>query len=277
MEKDKFRKDYFIGTSVNFEEKLISNTISVEKVKHLLFENQQRYDLEIKALKANNKKLLAIIAHDIKTPMSSIIGYLSYLKEGIYEMDKTKIEENIDIVLHSARKSFSLLNELLEWAFAEKALGSYQPEHINLSNLIQAATESIAFLASQKQINIITTIIPNETIFIDINMIRTVLRNLLTNAIKYSHKNGKIILSTAKYNGFVEITIKDDGIGVNKEIHDKIFTDNSYNSRIGTNNEPGNGFGLLLCKEFIDIHGGKIWILSEPGKGSEFKFTLPLT
>lgn len=108
-------------------------------------------------------------------------------------------------------------------------------------------------------------------------MVKSILRNLLSNAIKFSHKFGKIDIGAKKNNDFLEITIKDYGIGINSEIANTILNPNNHTSTLGMGNESGTGFGLLLCKEFIDIHRGKIWIISKPGEGSEFKFTLPLS
>lgn len=242
-----------------------------------LYKLKKLHELKEKEWIAGNKKLLATIGHDIKTPMSSIIGFLSLLKEGVHEWDRSKIEENIDIALSAATKTYSLLDNLLQWALAENISKSFQPEFIDFGEILNEETENIELFTSQKHININSLVLPNEKVFADKNMVKSILRNLLNNAIKYSHKHGKIDISTKRNKGFLEITIKDYGVGINSEIVNTIFSSDNHISILGTGNEPGTGFGLLLCKEFIDIHKGKIWIISKPGEGSEFKFTLPLS
>ncbi len=242
-----------------------------------LYKLKKLYELKEKEWIAGNKKLLAIIGHDIKTPMSSIIGFLSLLKEGVHKWDKSKIEENIDIALISASRTYSLLDNLLQWAITENTIKSFQPEFIDFNEILNEETENIELFASQKQINVNSLVLPNEKVFADKNMVKSILRNLLSNAIKFSFEYGKIDINAKRKNDFLEITIKDYGVGMNSEIVNTIFNSNNHTSTLGTGNEPGTGFGLLLCKEFIDIHRGKIWIISKPGEGSEFKFTLPIS
>jgi two-component system, sensor histidine kinase and response regulator len=263
----------FDGISNRCIEDLDIEAELVDSTSQELLQLQEEHAIKIKTLLAENKHLLAIIAHDLKTPMSSIIGFLERLKEKIYEMDKRTIEEFVDIAILSANRSFNLLDDLLEWAFA---INSFQQEYIDVADLLQEEIEKIANFASQKQINIHLLDIRHEKVFIDKNMIKSVLRNLLNNAIKFTHEKGEITISTKGYDRFIEISIKDNGVGVSKEMRGVIFTNNGYISSSGTRKESGNGIGLLFCKEFIDIHQGKIWIISEPGNGSEFKFTLPV-
>lgn len=224
---------------------------------------------------AEYKKLLAIIGHDLKTPMSSMIGFLSLMKDGANTWDRNKIEENVDIALISATRTYSILDNLLQWALTENISNFFQPELIDFGEILNEETENIQLFTSQKQININSLVLPNEKVFADKNMVKSILRNLLTNAIKYSHKHGDIEISTIKNNKFLEVSIKDYGVGMKNEIANTLFSARNHISNRGTGNEPGTGFGLMLCKEFIDIHKGKIWIISKLGEGSEFKFTLP--
>jgi two-component system sensor histidine kinase/response regulator len=237
---------------------------------------QGLHELEIQLLIEKNKRLRAIIGHDIKTPVSSIVGYLAALKDKLPGIETRKIEEYVDIALLSAKRTFILLDNLLDWAHAENIIKSFRRDNINIYDLLLEEVENIQVFASDKLITIHTVNIPAETVFIDKNMIKPVFRNLLNNAIKYTYTNGEIIISSRKHEGFIEFSIKYDGIGINKESQHLIIMSDINNSIPGTYSEIGNGFGLLLCKDFIDIHGGKIWFISEPGKGSEFKFTLPL-
>jgi signal transduction histidine kinase len=238
---------------------------------------EEKHIQEIKLINDRNKKILAVIGHDIKTPISSIIGFLTTLKDSIHQFDKRKIDEYIDISLFSAKKSFILLNNLLEWAFAENSIKAFTLEYVNLNGLLKEVIDGVQIYASDKLISIETINISTELVLMDKNMIKTVLRNLLNNAIKYTNKDGEIVVSTIKNDEYIEISVKDSGIGINEEELSSIFKIINYNSISGTFNESSSRFGLLLCKEFIDIHKGKIWIISKPGEGSEFKFTLPLS
>ena len=242
-----------------------------------LYKSKKLHELKEKKWISENKKLFAIIGHDLKTPMGLIIGFLSLLKEGIHEWDTRKVEENIDIALIEATKTYSLLDNMLQWATAENINQSFKPEFIDFNVLLNEEIENAGLFALQKQIDIITQIFSNEKVFVDKNMVKSILRNLLNNAIKFSYKFGKIYIKTKRNYKFLEITIKDDGIGIHSEIAGTIFSSDNHISNLGTCNEPGTGFGLLICKEFIDIHKGKIWIISKPGEGSEFIFTLPLS
>lgn len=237
---------------------------------------QKRYDSELKNLIARNKKLLAIIAHDIRSPISLIIGYLSLIKENINNLNKKEIEENIESALFTAKKSVTLLENLLKWALTENAIKTFQQEYINVLSLIQEEIDEIEMFATQKQIKIYLKNIPHKKAYVDKNMIKTVFRNLLSNAIKYSFKNGEIVISGKDNAESIEISIQDNGIGINKYLQSEIFTPKNLEFALGSVDESKSGFGLLLCKEIIDMHKGQLWMTSEKGMGSEFKFTLPI-
>ncbi len=223
-----------------------------------------------------DKKFLAIITHDIKTPIGSVIGFLHLIKAGLFEWDRDKIAENIEVVLSSAERTFSLLNNLLEWANAENIFKSYQPGILDFDKIIKEEIADIQVFTTRKQIKINSLVPRNQTVFADKNMVKSILRNLLTNAIKYSYEHGRIDLISKRDKGFLEITIKDYGVGINAKTTSTFFSSTNYISTLGTNNEPGTGYGLLLCKELIEINKGKIWIAGNAAGGSEFKFTLPL-
>ncbi|MCW3807443.1 sensor histidine kinase [Plebeiibacterium marinum] len=237
----------------------------------------KQIEIKEKKIIADNKKLIAIIGHDIKSPMSSMISFLGLLKEGAFEWNRNKVEEYIEIALKSAEQTMKLLDGILIWALAENYNNSFQPEIIDLKEILIEETNNLELFASLKDIKITLPVFSEIKLFADKNMVKSILRNLISNAIKYSHANGKIDISTlSKNNRFLEVTIKDYGVGMEHEVSNILFESGKNNSLPGTNSETGTAFGLSLCKEFIDIHNGKIWIISKPGKGSEFKFTLPL-
>jgi two-component system sensor histidine kinase/response regulator len=223
-----------------------------------------------------NKKLLAIIGHDVKTPMSTIVSFLILIKNKVFEWDRDKIKTNIDITLFAAEKTISLLDDILEWGMSVNISKSFQPEVLDFSKIVNDEIETLRVFTLQKKIEITSFITTNDEVFADKNMIKSILRNLLNNAIKYSKKSGKIEISTTRNEKFLEITIQDYGIGMSDEVISALFITNNHNTEPGTYNEPGNGFGLLLCKEFVDIHEGEIRIESKSGEGSKVIFTLPL-
>lgn len=230
---------------------------------------------ELARVVATNTKFLSIIAHDLRSPFSTILGVLELMKVSLDEYNKSEIEEFMDVAYNSAIRTLNLLDNLLVWAISQNKEKSFNPGKINFYELVVEEFESISFTARQKQIVLNHTIEPNLNINGDLQMVKTILRNLISNAIKYTNTGGEIILSASEGKQFVEITVKDNGIGISPEAQRNLFKIDSFHSSAGTNNEHGTGFGLLLCIEFVELHGGNIWIESEQGKGSEFKFTLP--
>jgi signal transduction histidine kinase len=214
---------------------------------------------ELTKVAETNAKYISIIAHDLRSPFCSIILALEFLKEAT----------------HSANKTLDLLDDLLTWAISQNKEKSFNPVKINLSELMTDEIESIHTSAKQKQITLNHSIPPDLNVAADLQMVKTILRNLISNAIKFTNSGGQIRISASEIPPFVDITVRDNGIGISSEAQIKLFRTDGFHSTAGTHNEQGTGLGLLLCKEFVEIHGGNIRIESEPGKGSEFKFTLP--
>jgi signal transduction histidine kinase len=224
---------------------------------------------------STNGKFLSIIAHDLRSPFSSIIGILELLKMSLKEFNKDEIKKYIDIVYNSANNTLTLLDNLLVWAVSQNIEKTFKPVKINLYELLHEEIESLKTLALQKQITMSHTIEPGLNVSADLQMVKTIFRNLINNAIKYTHAYGKIVITAVENKQFVEVTVNDNGIGISDEDRKKLFIVDSFHSTPGTRNEKGTGLGLLLCKEFVELHGGNIRIESEAGKGSRFAFTLP--
>jgi signal transduction histidine kinase len=224
---------------------------------------------------STNGKFLSVIAHDLRSPFSSIIGILELLKLSLKEFNKDEIEEYINIAYNSANNTLILLDSLLSWAVSQNVEKTFNPVKINLYELLQAEIENLKTLAKQKQIIISHAIEPGLNVTADLQMVKTILRNLINNAIKYTNMCGKINITALEDKQFVEIAVNDNGIGVSPEDKRKLFKVDTLHSTPGTQNEKGTGLGLLLCKEFVELHGGAIRIESETGKGSLFAFTLP--
>jgi signal transduction histidine kinase/ligand-binding sensor domain-containing protein len=230
---------------------------------------------ELSELNASKDKFFSIIAHDLKNPFNAIIGISELLKEEIESGDPAGIEEHAALINNSAVQTSRLLENLLEWANSQTGKILFNPAPIKLSELLNEELSILNDMAARKNIELKSSIADNLTIMADKNMIKTVLRNLISNAIKFTHNNGKVEVQAILDNNQVEVAVSDSGIGMTKETMAKLFRIDANLSTRGTENEKGTGLGLFLCKEFIQKHGGKIWVESEPGKGSIFKFMLP--
>ena len=231
-------------------------------------------------LRESNKtkdKFFSIIGHDLKSPFNAILGFSKILLKKHKDYDNEKREKLIKSVNNSADSAFKLLENLLTWSRSQSGVIKYSPEKLNLKILLFETLFDLQGQADKKNINILDTVSENDIIFADKNMIATVFRNLISNAIKFTNKNGNITISSKKQenSNFIEISVTDTGVGIPKEIIDDLLRIDKNTSTQGTENEAGTGLGLILCKEFVEKHGGKIWIESEIDKGSIFHFTIP--
>ncbi len=225
-------------------------------------------------------KFFSIIAHDLKSPFNSIINFSELLNDNFDKYDVKKQKKYISIIKESSQNTFKLLENLLLWSRSQQGVIKLIPGKIDLKVLLFETMFSIKEQASNKNIQIFDMVPENKIIFADKNMLSTVLRNLITNAIKFTPKNGNITISTKEVSEdnnqeFINMSVKDTGVGIKKEIQSKIFEITENTSTQGTENETGTGLGLIICKEFIEKHGGKIWVESKFREGSCFNFSLP--
>jgi signal transduction histidine kinase len=230
---------------------------------------------EIAEITATNSKFVAIIAHDLRGPFTSILGVLELLRNSLDNFDTGKIKKFIDLASESANSTYALLENLLAWTIAQNNEQRFYPVKINLCELVQEEITSFKIAVMQKQLTLHHSIPSNLNISADLQMVKTIFRNLIGNAVKYTPTGGEITISASENKQFVEIVVSDNGIGISPEDQKNLFKINMFHSTAGTNQEKGVGLGLLLCKEFIELHSGNIMVESEAGKGSQFKFTLP--
>ena len=231
---------------------------------------------ELHELNASKDKFFSIIAHDLKSPFNTIIGFSEMLKEEIKSGDPARNEEYAGLINISAVQTLRLLENLLEWANSQTGKILFKPLPVKLGELLNEEFNMLNEMAARKNIELKSYISDNLVIMADKNMIKTILRNLISNSIKFTHKNGKVEVNAITDKKNVEISVSDSGIGMTKETMAKIFRIDTNLSTRGTENEKGTGLGLFLCKDFIEKHGGRIWVESESGKGSIFKFILPI-
>lgn len=224
---------------------------------------------------AENARFLKIVAHDLRNPFSTTIGILDLLKESLDDWTEAEIKQFINIASNSANQALDLLENLLAWSMSQNSEIAFNPIKINLRELVVTEIERFSTSAALKHIGMDQSIDHNILVTGDFEMIKTIFRNLITNAIKYTPTGGDIYITATEGKKFAKIEVRDNGIGMSERTKEKLFKIDAFSSMPGTDNEMGSGLGLLFCKEFIDLHGGKIKVESEPGKGSRVKFTLP--
>lgn len=243
-----------------------------KQAEEALKENEAR----LREAVATRDKFFSIIAHDLKNPFNSILGFSDLLAEQVSNKNYEGIEEYSSIIQNSSQRVMDLLMNLLEWSRSQTGRMEYNPEFVELHTLINQARELMEDAAHQKSITIELQIPRNFRAIADKAMISTTLRNLISNAVKFTNPGGLITISVGQEEEELIVSIADNGVGIKKELIDKLFKVEGSNSTEGTQKEKGTGLGLILCKEFIGKHGGRIWAESELGKGSTFYFTLPL-
>ncbi|NVO09778.1 MAG: PAS domain-containing sensor histidine kinase [Bacteroidales bacterium] len=236
--------------------------------------NQKNNELE--KLNADKDLFMSILAHDLKGPFNSILGYLGLLNENIHLYDINDIEKQINIINNSAQSAYNLLDGILMWVNSESGKLPFEPQILNIKTICSNTLETLRSLANSKTIAIDYFGEENLTVFADPNMLKTILRNLISNAIKFTNKGGQITINAQKVELDITISVSDNGIGISPETQNNLFKISQTHTSKGTANEIGTGLGLLLCQDFVTKNGGKIWVESELGKGSTFKFTVPI-
>lgn len=230
---------------------------------------------ELRKANAEKDKFFSIIAHDLRGPIGGMMGLIELMSDEPKDFSEQERKELTLVLSKSARNVFELLEQLLEWSQMKIGLTNFNPQMIDLKDIVINVVNLLTESARLKSIDLISNI-PSETkLFADLNMLQSVLRNLISNAIKYTPQGGKVTISAAfKENGTTLITVKDTGIGMNKEILENLFRIDVNTKRPGTNGEKSTGLGLLLCKDFIGKLGGSISVESQEGKGSVFTVSL---
>lgn len=230
---------------------------------------------EVEELNDTKDKLLSILAHDLKNPLSTILGFSGLLADNLQKYDLQKIGQQVGIIHDVSQQAYELLDELLLWAKSQSGTMQFDPEQIFVSELIQEVVHQLKASAIAKNIEMKIAVPLNTMVRADRNMLKLILRNLVSNAIKFTHVNGHIYIDCKKQEEETIFSVKDTGVGISNENMDHIWGISKKFISSGTANEAGTGFGLVLCKEFVERHRGKIWVNSEPGIGSTFTFTLP--
>jgi len=244
-----------------------------KKAEQLILSQNQ----ELKKLNAEKDKFFSIIAHDMKSPVNSIKGFSELLIELVEDRDYEKIKEFAGIILLSTNRAISLLTNLLEWSQSQSGRMAFNPEYFELYSVLNEVVLLFNGNAEQKFIKIVNEIDAGVKINADRRMIGSVLRNLISNAIKFTNPGGKITITTVIEENEIVISVADTGVGIKKERLDKLFSISESYSTQGTQKEKGTGLGLILSKEFVEKHNGKIRAESTVGVGTVFYVSLPLS
>jgi len=243
-------------------------------IENALIESERKLNEANKA----KDKFFSIIAHDLRNPIGGLRSLTKLLSEDYETFDEKEFRVFIDMAFQSSKTVYNLLEDLLKWARSQSNLIKFEPRELDLMLMVEKNMAIMQPLAINKGIELISHIPYNTLITVDDDMITTVFRNLLSNAIKFTYSGGRIEISadeSDELEGYIEVSVKDSGIGIMKEDMDKLFRIDISHSLEGTKGESGTGLGLILCNEFINRHGGRIWVESEISSGSTFKFLIP--
>ncbi len=257
------------------KEEILVRVNSHLKLKHAQEELKQTNE-SLKAVNATKDKLFSIIAHDLRNPIEGLLLMLNS-----FEKDPDQLNANLKSIivneLSSTMKNIHhLLANLLLWARSQQGEIMFQPVHTDLNQIIDECISLLSRIAKEKSIRLVSELRETIPIYADINMIKTVVRNLISNALKFTRESGEIKLTAGLLTDMIKVSIIDTGIGISKDNMEKLFQLDQHFTTIGTKKEKGSGLGLLLCKTFVERNGGKISVESEENIGSIFQFTLPV-
>jgi len=272
-------QDYHTAETYGEEEKQVLVFVA-EQVAQVIerkrnSEAVKKFSEELKELNTTKDKFFSIIAHDLKNPFITILGFSDILLADYSELSDEERKFYIAEMEKSATLSHNLLQNLLQWSRAQTGRIEYNPRKLSLLNIVMEIFQLIENSAKKKGIKLNKSINDDLFVIADEDMLNTVFRNLLTNAIKFSNENSVITINAELKDNFAQIEVSDNGTGMDQETIDNLFRLDTTNTKPGTSGETGTGLGLILCKEFIEKHNGEIWVKSELGKGSKFIFTLP--
>jgi two-component system sensor histidine kinase/response regulator len=257
---------YFIYIIIRF----VHKNYTLERLK------AEKSEIRLHQLNADKDRFISILGHDLKGPFNNIIGLSEMLDDEIDTLNKDEIKDIAKRIHNSAQITNILLEDILMWARTQQGIIPFNPQILSIKDICMDIIELLLPTAKAKNIAINYSAPDKINIFADIDMLKTVIRNLVSNAIKFTNNGGVINIHAEQNSENVTVSVIDNGIGIKPEDLKKLFDISEVLTTKGTAGETGTGLGLLLCKEFIVKHGGKIWVECEVGKGSEFKFTLPI-
>ena len=267
--------NYFLFKNPDDEPEIFNFAVDISKRKEYE-EALKKSEQELLESNATKDKFFSIIGHDIRSPFNSIIGFADIIRNDVDSLDAAQIEKIGESIYNTGNTTLELINNLIEWSRTQTGRIECKPEKFFIKSIIGKTYNLLKNNIEKKSINFIIDVSDETRIYADVTMFEIILRNLISNAIKFSFQNGTIKIKAEEDKALIKISIEDSGIGIKKEDLDKLFNNNIIHTTRGTNNEKGTGLGLILCKELVEMNNGKIWAESEYGKGCKFIFTLPV-
>lgn len=281
-EEINIKRNALENTNLKFRKRtieLFGKMVDLRKAYNII--NNQKKEIEsqrkqLHEMNASKDKFFSIIAHDLKNPIAGFLGLTEVMAQDMDSFTDEEKHEFINLIHKSSKQLYSLLENLLQWSRAQTGRLSFRPRVINVCNVVNDNIALIGTSAEIKEIKLINRVNSESFAFADADMVNTIVRNLITNAVKFSHPGEEIIIHSSIKGDMVQISVKDCGVGISPEDQKKLFNIAFNASTIGTAKEEGTGLGLILCKEFANRNGGDVFVKSELNQGSEFSFTLPV-
>ena len=236
---------------------------------------RKNFEKQLIQLNADKDRFISILAHDLRNPFQTLLSFTELLNKELRNYPIEKTEDIVETLYNIIKKTYDLLEDTLLWANIQSKKITYNPAISNVSEIISEVIEILEPSALTKNIKIEFSSKEDVYVNIDVYMLKAILRNLISNAIKFTNNNGKINISMMQSSSHLTIKVLDNGVGIEPDALEKLFSFSPSQSSRGTANETGTGLGLLLCKEFVEKHKGKIWVDSEIGKGTVVSFTIP--
>ncbi len=269
-----YHQENFLDDNIKDILELVSFPISRVLERAIIDEARENYTQKLQELNKAKDKFFSIISHDLKSPFNAISGFAEILKEQYSSLTKEELEQIFNSLYNSTRNINNLLNDLLQYSRFQIGLADFKPKNLKLFEIVDENLTVLKEIALSKQIKLRNNVSSVTIVYADHEMLNSILRNLINNAIKFTNTGGEIIVSASRGNDFVKISVKDNGIGISNEMISHLFNLDSKKSTLGTHKEKGTGLGLILVKEFVEKHGGQIFVDSKIGIGTEFSFTL---
>jgi signal transduction histidine kinase len=281
MTKDNNRQKFYLSGSTALIKSANPDNLLLLCLYDITARKQAELDIsqknkELQKINATKDKFFSIISHDLKSPFHSIVGFSELLLEQVKEKSLEGTQRYAEIIQKSANRAINLLVNLTEWSLSQSNRKSFNPANFYVDELADEIIMLFSETASQKSINVVKKIPAGFSWKADKDMISTVLRNLVSNALKFSFPDSEVIIETHVLDSELWISVKDSGVGIPPDALEKLFRIDVNYTTHGTQKEVGTGLGLILCKEFIEKHNGEIRVESEEGKGAVFSFSLPM-
>lgn len=257
---------------------LTQNQIDLLKENILLKKSllqSQKENEELVELNRSKNGLLSIISHDLKNPFGALLNMSEFLATETDDMERIEIGEFAQAINISAKILYKFFNDLLEWSKLQNGIVNINPVTLDVAAIVENIFSLLNIAAMSKRVSLVNKIPQGTKLNGDLNMVNSILNNLVTNAIKFTNSGGSVIVQAQELDGFVELAVMDNGVGMGENVLEKIFKLNKHITNNGTENEVGSGLGLVITKDLVTRHGGKIWVESSKGAGTSFYVTLP--